>query len=260
MILVLTDGADHTAEAFADAAIVAGHRVVLADLRVDRFSLRIGASEPLRMNGTVIEPSVVLNRTGVNGLGLAPPSALLRAPFETWYGRHVVAREEQGLLLALFDRLALDGVRILNPPRATELALMRNLVVERLASRRVVFAAPTGGRVERLLVLDGRIFLRPGQSQPPRGVQIAAKAIAEVAEFQLGEIVAETTEAGWLLQDWTPQADLSDVAGPALRAMADAIVREILDPVADGGGSTSLPSELFIPDLVENVRNPPVTR
>ena len=196
------------------------------------------------MDGVPVDADVVVNRTGVNGLGLAPPAALQRQIGATWYELHSAAREEQGLLLAVFDWFALNGVEVLNPPEAVEMESMRNLVIERLA-RRGVPINPKGSESGSYLVTGGRIALQPGQVRPSSAVLNACKLISDVAAFDIGEVWFGPGEA--VVVGWTSKPELTHLDLRVARALAESLMEEL---IGRSGSATVPPGRPFIPDMV----------
>lgn len=123
-VLFVLEGDDPGAALVAAAFRRHGWRCRVLDLRYTRPALLGGTAEPaVSVDGDATVPDVVLNRTATSGLGLPGPAALDRQLPQTWSGRHLAAREEQGLLLAAFDcwdRLT----RLLNPVRTADLRLV----------------------------------------------------------------------------------------------------------------------------------------
>lgn len=110
------------------------------------------------LDGQVVLSDVVLNRTSVTGLGLAAASALDRQLPTTWSGRHLAAREEQGLLLACFDVWDRQS-RLFNPVAATDRHLLRTAVSLGLARTGVPVEFPGHRRDQGV----------PADDEPPSG-------------------------------------------------------------------------------------------
>jgi hypothetical protein len=243
----MLDGRDPTGYELADACARLGHDTVVVDLRRSRLELEVGPASGVRIGGEPLVADVVVNRTGVNGLGLAAPAALVRQSGRTWYELHSAAREEQGLLLAIFDHLLLGGVRVINPPEAAELELMRNLVIERLGGKGI--PVNVGGAPDvRYLVAGGRIALQPGQHRPDPMVLRTCKQVAGVAEFDLGEVSFEVAEGAPRLVEWTSAPDLGHLDPAVAGAMSESVMRALL---GETGHSAPLPSRPFIEDMIE---------
>jgi len=126
-LLIIAEGSDPTVELLLEAANGFGVDVSLVDLRYDRFDLAVGPRAVVRVNGnSITTPTVVMNATSANSLGLAGDAALQRQRSSRWQQRHLAAKEEQGLLLAVLAHFRRDGAILVNPPEASDLALMPN--------------------------------------------------------------------------------------------------------------------------------------
>jgi hypothetical protein len=127
-VLLIVEGDDPGAVMLAAAFRRHGWRLRLLDLRFQRPTLD-GTDEPptVWLDGTPIRPDVVVNRTATTRLGLAAASALARQLAATWSGRHLAAREEQGLLLACLDLWERTS-RLYNPVRTLDRRLLRPAV------------------------------------------------------------------------------------------------------------------------------------
>lgn len=253
-VVVITDGNDPTAISMADGAANLGHDSTVVDLRMDRIDLRVGMEPVISMHGMPLESDVVINRTGVNGLGLASGPALIRQRGRTWYELHSAAREEQGLLLAVFDAFSHSGTMVINAPVAAEMNLMRNLVVERLARHRVYVAGGAGGRT-RYIVAGGRVVLLPDQSRPEDDVLRICRRVGEVAGFDLGWIEFSADAAGSHLADWNPHLDLDGIDQRWQLPIAESIVRTL---IGDGGNrEPESPSRPLITDMIDRLGDHP---
>lgn len=246
-VLVIVEGRDPTGLLLADATARLGHVTSLADLRRSRFEVRTGSAPHVLLDGETLDADVVVNRTSVNGLGLAPPAALQRQVASTWYEAHSAAREEQGLLLAVLDGLSLDGVRVINAPEAIEFESMRNLVVERLARRDVAVTASDVPDVS-YLVTGGRVALQPGQDRPTAEVLAICKLVSEIAAFDLGEVRFLSSDGRQWLSGWTSQPQLTHLDVSTARAMAESLMEELVGRV---GAETDPAGRPFIRDMIE---------
>ena len=246
-VLFVVDGDDPTGLTLARAAARLGHSTTLGDLRRTRFELRTGSDGGPFLDGAPVDVDVVVNRTDVNGLGLASPVALRRQLGSTWYELHSAAREEQGLLLAVLDAFELSGTRVINGPAAVEMDLMRNLVVERLA-RRGVALTPSEVSYVSYLVTCGRVALQPGQDRPGPDVLGVCKLVSEVAHFDLGAVRFGLSAGGHRLVGWTQRPELTHLDRDTASAIAESLMLELVGK-ADNG--TVPPLRPFIPDMVE---------
>lgn len=241
---MIIEGGDPTGVLLAHATAHLGHATTLVDLRRARVELRTGPGGGVRFDGVPLDVDVVVNRTGINGLGLAPPAALQRQVGATWYELHSAAREEQGLLLAVFDWFELNGVRVINPPEAVEMESMRNLVIERSA-RRGVAITPSETVNSSYLVTGGRVALQQGQDRPTTDVLSACKLVSESALFDIGEVRFGT---GGTVVGWTSRPHLAPRDVGVARALAGALMEEL---IGRSGSATVPPGRPLIPDMVE---------
>lgn len=246
-VLVILNGSDPTGLLLAGAAARLGHATHVADLRRARFELRTGSDGAVWLDGAPLAVDAVVNRTDVNGLGLASPAALRRQLGSAWYELHSAAREEQGLLLAVLDAFELSGTRVINGPAAVELELMRNLVVERLA-RRGVALTPTEVSDVSYLVTGGRVALQPGQDRPSPDVLGVCKLVSEVTHFDLGAVRFGLSAGGHRLVGWTSRPELTHLDLDTAGAIAESLMLEL---VGKADNDAVPPLRPFIPDMVE---------
>lgn len=248
-VVVVLDGADPTGLLLAAAAARIGHDTSVVDLRRSAFELRTGPGAGVRLHGAPLLVDAVVNRTLVNGLGLASAAALRRQAGSTWYELHSAAREEQGMLLAVFDWFAHEGVRVINPPRAAELESMRNVVIERLARRGVGVDARATPDAS-YLVAGGRIVLQPGQERPAASLLMSCALLAEIAGFDLGTVSFESSCGEPKVVGWASQPDLTHLDVATADAIAQSMVLELL---GTSGGAAVSPTRPFVPDMVDRL-------
>lgn len=241
--LILVEGRDPTGQLLGDALADLGHSSSIVDIGQARLSVRTGSEPALTIDGRPTEPDLVVNRTSVNGHGLASPALLRHQPGATWFERHTTARERQGLLLAVLDHLG-RSARVLDPPAAAEHLLMRNRVVEILAARGIPVATPdVDDGVVR--VAAGRIVMAPGDDRPSAHLREASAALAEAGRFDM----ATVTHRAGVLTGWSLPLDLNAPDLPTARAMARSVVTTC--GVGAIGPPTTRPTRPFITDMVD---------
>jgi hypothetical protein len=235
---VVHDGWDPTAELLADAGRRLGVEVVELDLRHDRLGVRIGGDgAEVRHGATTLRPDIVVNRTTVTGLGLASASLLERQRPHGWQDRHVAARQEQGLLLAVFDVWERAGAIVMNPTTAEDLSVMPNAVVERLGRAGVVVdrRVATEDTVE-ILVARGRGIAHRGGREPGRTDLSAALLVAAQAGFDLGSVrlrpdAGRPTVTAWDHRpDLTGWADAERIGLAVWSTVVELDTRALVDP------------------------------
>ena len=244
-VVVVVEGDDPGAVMLAAAFRRHGWRVRLLDLRFGRPTLD-GSDEPptVSIDGTPTRPDVVVNRTATSRLGLAAGSALARQLATTWSGRHLAAREEQGLLLACFDVWERTS-RLYNPVRALDRRLLRPAVEAELRSAGLPVgrAGPpdAAGREGVCWIVEGTIVAAatcgaPGQpwSTTPRSTESAGmiRRVADITGLRLGQIdlwqprddPGATLVTGWRPIPWFRafwEHTGTDVAALAVAAIVD---------------------------------------
>ncbi len=209
-VVVLRGNSDVTSDLFVAACERLDLPVLDVDLRVDRCSVEVtrrGAS--VRINAKTVEPSVVFNRTGINGLGLSSADGLARQRSTSWRNRHTEGREEQGVMLAVFEAWQTSGVRLLNNPRATDLTLMPNAVGDRvrLAGGRCQPTPQRPGDVSVLIC--GGVGIKANGDAGGDHLELA-RLVADAAQFDFGCVRISgrdrLTATGWspipLLEEW----------------------------------------------------------
>lgn len=243
-MLVLRGGPDATGDLLVAATARLDSAVLDVDLRVDRFSVDVTRSgAQVRLNGEVVHPTVVINRTGINGLGLSSTDGLARQRSSSWHERHTEGREEQGVMLAVFEAWQTQGVTVLNDPRATDLTLMPNAVSDRIGRAGGAFRAspPAEGDVSVLLCRGTGIT---ASAQAGSEHLDLARRVAVAAEFELGS--ARIRPGKQLVAcAWTPFPTLEEWDEPELLALSIMVEAtgadlETLEPS---------PPRYFVPDL-----------
>lgn len=202
--LFLVEGDDPGAAMLATALRRYGWRTGVLDLRFSRPTLDAAGDVPVvRVDGRPAEPTVVVNRSATSGLGLAPPAALDRQLPVTWSGRHLAAREEQGLLLACLDVWDQQS-RLYNPVRTLDRRLLRPAVEVELRARGVAIcrppdtavSAPRDRRRGVCWIVDGTVvasFARRADGRwatTPLSENTTAQVarLADVAGLRLGQV------------------------------------------------------------------------
>lgn len=232
--LVVVDGDDPGAVLLAAALRRHGWRLRLLDLRYGRPTLDGSGAEPVVViDGGEVRPDLVLNRTVTSRLGLAPGSALARQLPATWWGRHLAAREEQGLLLACFDLWERTS-RLYDPVATGDRRLLRSAVAAELhaAGLPLVTAGGEGegdgvagdrdgdGRRGAAWIVDGVVVAAATQltGQPWRATPLSPatedvlRRTATIAGLRLGQLdLWQTRTGGTAVTDWQPT--------PAFRAV-----------------------------------------
>ena len=226
--LVVVDGDDPGAVLLAAALRRHGWRLRHLDLRYGRPTLDGSGTEPVVvLDGIAVSADLVLNRTATSRLGLAPGNALARQLPATWWGRHLAAREEQGLLLACFD-LWERTTRLYDPIATGDRRLLRAAVAAKLHAAGLPLGTPGGGdgkdsndgdgdrdgRRGAAWVVDGVVVAAATQTagQPWRATPLSPatedtlRRTATVAGLRLGQLdlwqnrtgdAAATTVTGW---------------------------------------------------------------
>jgi hypothetical protein len=220
-VLLVVDS-DDTGAAMLGAAFRRHRwRARVLDLRYSRPTLDGGGPVPVvRLDGTPVEPDVVINRTDVNRMGLPPARMLDRQIATTWLARHLAAREEQGLLLAcldIWDRTS----RLYNPLAAVDRALLQRAVHADMRKRGLPIGTPGDGaggdgRQGVCWVVDGTV-LAPStrlEGKPWEPVELsddtasAIRQVAELAGLRLGRIdlwqSKQSGSAGTVVTGWHP--------------------------------------------------------
>lgn len=243
-VLVISAGGDPTADLLVLAAQRLGHDAGTVDLRSDRLTLVVDPDGArVRRNGQTLAPEVVVNRSSVNGLGLASPGALVRQRDTSWRRRHVAAREEQGLLLAVFDVWQRSGVVVADLPRAADLALMPNAVIERLGRSGVPVNRSLDGTTE-VLVARGRGVAHRGDEAGDAHLATAL-SVADAAEFGVGSVGLADQRGVLVVTGWSHQPELHTWPEPETVAMA-VLANLVGETPAQLGES---PPPFFVEDL-----------
>jgi hypothetical protein len=211
---VVVDGDDPGAVLLAAALRRHGWRIAHLDLRYGRPTLDGSGEEPVvRLGDRPVAPDLVLNRTSTSRLGLAPGNALARQLPATWWGRHLAAREEQGLLLACLD-LWERTTRLYNPVAVVDRRLLHAAVAARLRAADVPLGEPAGdGRAGVAWVVDGAIVSpatrtagRSWRSTPlSPATEERLRRTAGVAGLRLGQLdLWQPREGPTAVTDWKP--------------------------------------------------------
>jgi hypothetical protein len=196
--LILVEGYDPGAGLLASAFRRHRWSVRVADLRFGWPPLDASADPVVvRLDGRSVDVDIVINRTGISGLGLSSAAALDRQLPTSWSGRHLAAREEQGLMLAcldVWDRAS----RPYNSVRTTDRRLLRPAVEAELAADGVPVGRvdSTPGEATACWVVDGEIAAsatrpsdgpwRPGS---PSGASVdLVVRTAALTGLRLGEV------------------------------------------------------------------------
>ena len=246
-LLVIAGAANPTAELLIEAARTLGIDSSLADLRHQQFSIVVGTGGVVSLNGEEMEPpKVVVNTSSVNGLGLAGADGLLRQQSSRWRHRHFAAREEQGLLLAALGLFRHGGSLLVNGPEACDLALMPNVVIDRLhRAGLAVDRRADGDRATEILVAGGRGIIHTGPAPNHATIDMAIE-VASAAEFQLGAVKIFTEASGQrVICGWTERPDLS--RWPRSSDCALEILRSF--PALRTGARPTSPYPFFIEDI-----------
>lgn len=255
-VLFVVEADDPGAALLAAAFRRHGWRARVLDLRYGRPTLRGGTAEPtVSVDQNPAVPDVVINRTATSGLGLPAAAALDRQLPQTWSGRHLAAREEQGLLLAALDFWD-RRTRLYDAVRTGD----RRLVD-------VTIAGPpepgADGRRGACWVVDGDVVAAcaEGGDGTWREVTVSdatadlARRTAAAVGMRLGQIDFWQHRGGpTTVADWTPQPRfhaLRDRTGLDVAALAVAAI--VGEPVA-----TAPP--FVATDLVANMRAQPAPR
>ncbi|MEM9608041.1 MAG: hypothetical protein AAGA99_11515 [Actinomycetota bacterium] len=246
-LLVVSDGWDPTAQLLGDAGRRLGGAVTELDLRLDRLTVEVGPEgADVRHRGRRLRPDVVVNRSGITGLGLADGALLERQRPHGWFERHVAARQEQGLLLAATDAWARSGATVLNPPTSEDLSLLTNAVVERLARRGVrTRRAGTSDEIE-IVVASGRgVTYRADGEAPDRSMVEVATIVAAAAGFDVGSVRLVSDDRGVVVTGWDHRPELS--TWPDADRIALGILLTV--PGLDGRELGTTPPRFFAEDL-----------
>ncbi len=264
-VLIVVDDDDPGAVSLAAAFRRHGWSVRLLDLRFGRPTLDASADRPLiRIDGHFIEPDVVINRTTVSGLGLTSAAALDRQLPTSWSGRHLAAREENGLLLAcldVWDRAS----RLYNPVRTNDRRLMRLAVESELDAQGVAVgrADRAAGTQTVCWVVDGaiaasasRLHGRPWRTNGPTDVpEELVQKTADLTGLRLGEVDLWQPDAGQhVVTGWRPVPPFRTIFEQSGLDVAALVVATIL-------GEAPAPANVFLADDLEpNLRKSPIDR
>lgn len=224
-VLLVVDSEDTGAVMLGAAFRRHRWRARVLDLRYSRPTLDGSGPVPVvRVDGTPVEPDVVINRTDVNRMGLPSARMLDRQIATTWLARHLAAREEQGLLLAcldIWDRTS----RLYNPLAAVDRALLQRAVHADMRKRGLpIGTAGTkgdsdgSGRQGVCWVVDGTVLAPSArlEGKPWEPVELsddtasAIRQVAELAGLRLGRIDLWQSKAersgstGTVVTGWHP--------------------------------------------------------
>ena len=247
-IVVVRGGGDPTADLLSVAARRLGQHVQDIDLRIDRLTIDVTSDgATVRAGQRTLEPSLVFNRTEINGLGLSSGDGLKRQIATHWRDRHTQGREEQGLLLAVFEAWERTDVTLVNRTRAADMSLMPNSVVDRLVrmGEAVHRGKPTSPQTEVLICAGVPIAHRGATAD--RRHQALARRVADAAEFSLGA-VRMSTGANVVVRGWTHRPLLEQWDNPEAVAVAIVAATANLDPDA----LHDVPPRYFVDDLGRN--------
>ncbi|MFC4944434.1 hypothetical protein [Pseudonocardia sp. GCM10023141] len=255
-VLFVLEGDDPGAALLAAAFRRHGWRARLLDVRFTRPTLD-ACAEPagaVRIDGNGDAPDIVINRTATSGLGLPGPAALERQLPLTWSGRHLAAREEQGLLLAVFDCWDRDS-RLYNPVRAQD--------------RRLVAALPTrvdlppDGRRGACWIVDDTIVAACAEQDGGGWRQVAvsaataelARGVAATSDLRLGQVDCWQQRGGsTIVTDWSPIPPFHTLrARTGIDVAALAVAALVGEPVAAA-------PPFLAADLESNLLAPPSAR
>jgi hypothetical protein len=135
-VLILHQGADPSAQAVKNELRALSVPVVSLDLGElpERGDLCV-QDDVLCLGGLPLPDfPLALNRSRLTTLGSPSPRAMAERSFKTWYGRYLAEKEREAFLRSAVAILEARGTRLINPMAASDLALMRPLVLERLRS------------------------------------------------------------------------------------------------------------------------------
>ena len=216
--LLIVEGDDPGAVMLGAAFRRHGWRLRLLDLRFHRPTLD-GVDEPptVWIDGAPTRPDAVVNRTATSRLGLAAGSALARQLPSTWSGRHLAAREEQGLLLACFDLWERTS-RLYNPVRTLDRRLLRPAVEAELRAAGLPIgpARDAAGRDGVCWVVDGTVMAaatRAGVGKPWSTTPLSSETaemirqVADITGLRLGQLDLWQPRAappGTIVTGWRP--------------------------------------------------------
>jgi hypothetical protein len=213
--LILVEGDDPCAGLLASAFRRHRWSVRVVDLRFGWPTLDASADPVVvRVDGCPVDADIVINRTGISGLGLSSAAALDRQLPTSWSGRHLAAREEQGLMLAcldVWDRAS----RLYNPVRTTDRRLLRPAVEAELAANGVPVGRVDGapGEVTACWVVDGEVAAsatRPldgpwRETAPSTAVTDLVVRTAALTGLRLGEVdLWQPVEGSAVVTNWRP--------------------------------------------------------
>lgn len=267
-VLFLVDSDDPGALALARAFRRHGWRVGLLDLRFSRPTLDAGSEVPVvRVEGRTVRSDVVVNRSRTSGLGLAAPSALERQLPATWSGRHLAAREEQGLLLACLDLWGRQA-RLYNPVRTLDRHLLREAVDHELKAggvplgRRPSPGSPAAdeGRRGVCWVVDDAVVAsatRPAggpwtETPLSTATSDAVRATAEIVGLRLGQVdLWQRRQGATVVTNWH--------ALPKFQALGELDVAALAVAAIVGEQPATAPAFLA-EDLEPNLLAPPSPR
>jgi len=264
-VVIVVDGDDLGAVSLAAAFRRHRWSVRLLDLRFGRPTLDAGADRPLvRLDGRCIEPDIVINRTTVSGLGLASAAALDRQLPTSWSGRHLAAREENGLLLACLDVWDCTS-RLYNPVRTTDRRLMRPAVESQLIAQGVALGrADSATGVQTVCwVVDGAITASASRlhgqhwrtNEPTDVPENLVQRTAELTGLRLGEVDLWQPDAGpHVLTGWRPVPPFRTIFQQSGLDVAALVVAALLDE------APAIANAFLAEDLQPNLRKPPIDR
>jgi hypothetical protein len=203
-VLVVVEDEDPDALLLAAAFRRHGWRIRHLDLRFSRPTLDGSSEVPaVVLDATPVQPDVVLNRTATSGLGLSPTPALRRQLPPTWSGRHLAAREEQGLLLACFDVWDRQS-RLYNPVRTTDRRLTSPPRPDRLDG---------DGRRGVCWIVDGQVVAAAVRRTDGRWARVdmseetaaTVKELAAAEDLRLGQVdLWQPRHRPAVVTDWQP--------------------------------------------------------
>jgi hypothetical protein len=247
--LLVVDGDDPGAVLLAAALRRHGWRLHHLDLRYGRPTLDGSGAEPVVVvDGGEVRPDLVLNRTATSRLGLAPGSALARQLPATWWGRHLAAREEQGLLLACFDLWERTS-RLYDPVATGDRRLLRPAVAAELHAAGLPLVAAGGdghgdghgddGRRGAAWIVDGVVVAAATQvaGQPWRATPLSPatedvlRRTATIAGLRLGQLdLWQTRSGGTAVTGWQPIPGFRAVEQRTEIPVAALVVAALVDP------------------------------
>jgi hypothetical protein len=266
--LVVVDGDDPGAVLLAMALRRHGRRITHLDLRYGRPTLDGSGAEPVVVvDGRPVTPDLVLNRTATSRLGLAPGNALARQLPATWWGRHLAAREEQGLLLACFD-LWERTTRLYDPVATGDRRLLRSAVAAELHAAGLPLGrdadagegADEGGDGRRgaAWIVDGLVVAAATQveGQPWRATPLSPatedvlRRTAAIAGLRLGQLdLWQTRDGGTAVTGWRPDPAFRAVERRTGIPVAALVAAALVDP----GGAPAAAPPFLAADLEANV-------